>query len=441
MDKIKKVAIFGMGKSGLAAVKLAKKLGLDIHAVNKGPVEAWLHAEGLDQVISPGEAYCEEDFAQHFPQMDEIILSPGIPLSHPALKAAIAAHVPIISEIEFAWRHSKDIPVIAVTGTNGKTTTTTMIAEVLKKAGKKVFCGGNIGIPYCELPLSEQKVDYAVIEVSSFQLETIKAFHPRIGFILNIFPNHSERYDEMIEYARAKFRLLNNMSDKDHVVLGLDNPFLNEIENHPVQKSFFKTGHLSEDFRSKFDFSQALVRGEHNEANFFCAYKVLELLAIEPRDELFQSFINEFPGVAHRLEYVLNYHGLILYNDAKSTNALATTTAIKAFKDSLAPLYLILGGKLRNEADTLLPDLLPYKNQITRIFTIGDVAQRLEKELGEHFKVTVSSDLKKVFQTLKAEGLKGNLVFSPAFPSFDQFKNYVHRGECCKLWAKEVFQD
>ena len=180
-----------------------------------------------------------------------------------------------------------------------------------------------------------------------------------------------------------------------------------------------------------------MIFQKHNEANFFAAYEVLRLLGIPDLHPLFQNFINTFPGVAHRLEFVLEKDGLTLYNDAKSTNSLATTTAIKAFKDAAVPLYLILGGKLRNESDKLLPDLLPYKDKITKIFTIGDVTERLYEELVLHFEVEKAQDLKTVFE--KCKKLKGNLVFSPAFPSFDQFKNYVDRGEKFKAWAYEAF--
>lgn len=441
MDKINKVAIFGMGKSGKASVALAKKLKQDLYAVNKGPVEAWYESEQMHSLVESCACYSEDDFAQHFHKMDEIVLSPGIPTTHPALKQAVAKGVKIVSEIEYAYRECSSVPVIAITGTNGKTTTTTMIAEALKKAGKKVFCGGNIGIPYCELPLSGEKVDYAIIEVSSFQLETIHTFHPKIGLILNIFPNHSERYDEVKDYAMAKFRLLNNMTGADHLILGTENPYLDEIKEHPVQKSYFEKGRLPESFLAKFSFAKARVKGEHNEANFYAAYKVLELLSIPELDRLFQEFINEFAGVAHRLEFVLEHAGVTLYNDAKSTNSLATTTAIKAFKDDPKPLYLILGGKLRNESDKLLPDLLPFKAQIARVFTIGDVTERLFQELGSDFKVTKAQDLKTVFEMVKQEKLQGNLVFSPAFPSFDQFKNYVDRGEKFKQWAREAFAE
>lgn len=435
MSKINKVAVYGMGKSGKAAVQLAKKKKEDLYAVNKGPIDSWFYAEKLDTILEPCSCSSEEDFAQHFHKMDEIVISPGIPTTHPALKKAVEKGVKISSEIEYAWREVRDVPVIAITGTNGKTTTTTMIAEALKKAGKRVFCGGNIGIPYCDLPVSGEKVDYAVIEVSSFQLETIHEFHPVIGLILNVFPNHSERYDDVHDYAKAKFRLLTNMTSSDHLIVGTENPYLDDIKDHAVQKTFFTKGNLPAEF--EFDFSEAKVKGEHNEANFYAAYKVLELLNIPNLHHLFQEFINEFAGVPHRLEYVLSKDGLTLYNDAKSTNSLATTTAIKAFKDSKEDFYLILGGKLRNENDRLLPDLLPFKGQIKKIFVIGEVTERLFEELKNDFEVVKGYDLKTVFSLSK--GLKGNLVYSPAFPSFDQFKNYIHRGECFKEWAKEAF--
>lgn len=437
MIKINKVAIFGMGKSGKAALKLAKKYKQDFYAVNQGDPKIWWEREGLSEVCSTCACFSEDDFSQHFHKMDEIVISPGIPTSHPALARAVEKGVPIISEIEYAYRWARISPVIAITGTNGKTTTTTMISEALKKAGKKVFCGGNIGTPYCELALSGQEVDYAVIEVSSFQLETIREFHPTIGLFLNLFPNHSERYDNLHDYALAKFRMLLNMSSSDHMIFGTENPYLDEIQDHPVQKSYFTKGALPQEFKKTFNFSKAKVKGEHNEANFFAAYQVLKLLDISNLESHFQEFINEFPGVAHRLEFVLEKDGLKIYNDAKSTNALATTTAIKAFIESKEPLYLVLGGKLRNEGDQLLPDLLPFKGKISKIFSIGDVTERLYQELDCEFEIERAFDLKTVFD--KCKHLKGNLVFSPGFPSFDQFKNYVDRGEKFKSWAREAF--
>lgn len=437
MDKINKVAIFGMGKSGKAAVALAKKLRQDLYAVNRGKPEEWYYLEDMDELLEICSCYSEEDFAQHFHKMDEIVISPGIPTSHSALRKAVEKGVPILSEIEYAWRECREVPVIAITGSNGKTTTTTMIAEALKKAGKKVFCGGNIGVPYCDLPLSGEKPDYAVIEVSSFQLETIHEFHPAIGLILNIVPNHGERYDSVMDYALAKFRLLKNMKAEDFLILGTENPHLDLLNESKVEKEFFTKGKLPAEFQ--FDFTKARVKGEHNEANFYAAWKVLERLKIPDLKNLFQEFINEFPGVAHRLEFVLSQSGLTIYNDAKSTNLTATETAIKAFRQDPSPLHLIIGGKLRNEADRMLPGLLPYKDEIDTIFTIGDVTERLFEELKNDFLVVKAGDIKTALELAKKGKLTGNLVLSPAFPSFDQFKNYVDRGEKFKAGAKEVF--
>ncbi len=439
MNKINTVAIFGMGKSGKSALRLALRKGMRAFCVNKGEVSKWYADEGLAPLIGVESCFSEEEFAGRFKDMDLIVLSPGIPTTHPCLREALALKVDLVSEIEFAYQFTKHVPVVAITGTNGKTTTTTMIDECLRLAGKRVFCGGNIGVPYCDLALSEEEVDYAVIEVSSFQLETIREFHPRIGLILNIFPNHSERYEKVIDYARAKFRLLRNMDAGDDLILGTENDFLSEIADHPARKSYFTKGKLPEDFLRRFDFRRALVKGEHNEANFYATYRVLELLKIPELPQVFQRFIDSFKGVAHRLEFVLRHEGLSIYNDAKSTNSLATMTAIKAFKDSPEPLYLVLGGKLRSEADRLLPDLLPYQGKITEIFVIGEVTERLYDELAGHFSVVKSGELRKVFEAAKERKLQGNLVFSPAFPSFDQFKNYVDRGERFKAWAREAF--
>ncbi len=440
MEKINKIAVFGVGTSGKSAIKLAKKLKLDLYVVNKGDRDSWYYKDDLEKVIDACSCYSEDEFAEHFHKMDVIVISPGIPTTHPALKKAVEKGVSIISEIEFAYQQVSSTPVIAITGTNGKTTTTTMIDEALKMAGKKVFCGGNIGVAYCEMPLSDEKYDYAVIEVSSFQLETIKTFHPKIGLILNVFPNHSERYDRIHDYALAKFNMLKNMTGEDHLVLGTENEYLKEIENHQAQKDYFTKGNLPSDFLQKFSFKNSKVRGEHNEANFYAAYKVLELLRIPNLTEIFQKFINEFKGVAHRLEYVLKFGELEVYNDAKSTNTLATTTAIKAFKDDPRELHLILGGKLRNAADKVLPDLLPYKGQIKTIYAIGEVTERLYEELKNDFKVVKAENLKNVFEICRKDHVKGNLVFSPAFPSFDQFKNYINRGELYKEWAREAFK-
>ncbi len=422
---INKVAVFGMARSGKSALKLAMNTFPEVFAVNQGKVENWfptLEVQGL----SRERCFSQNEFL--FEDMDLIILSPGIALSVPELNKARERSVPIISEIEFAWRFVQNIPVVAITGTNGKTTTTTMIAEFLKKSGKKIFCGGNIGIPYSEMILSQETFDLAVIEVSSFQLETIQFFHPKVALILNIFPNHSERYTSVQDYAAAKYRLIDNLNHEDTLILGEDNAYLPSLPVTKARKLLFRKGSLPPSFHERFSFKDCPLPGEHNQANFYAAYLALESLGIKGLEESFQNFINEFKGVPHRLEFVREWQALKIYNDAKSTNMLATTTALRAFEES-KDLYLVLGGKIRDPKDLILPDLLPFKNRVKKIYSIGEASEKIAKDLGKNFEVEEVKDLLGLKEELVRTNPEGVLIFSPGFPSFDQFKNFEDRGE------------
>lgn len=439
MQNIQRAAVFGMGKSGVAAVELLQALGVETHAVNEGDPTLW--GKSLERLLERCYWHEQKNAAEIFSKVDLIVISPGIPTTHDVLKLAVQKNVRIISEIELAYWCCRKIPVIAITGTNGKTTTTTMIYEALKSASKKVFCGGNIGTPYCEMALAVLKgenFDYAVIEVSSFQLETIEAFHPYIAVMLNLTLNHSERYLGLEDYGRAKLRILKNATSHDHLIVGEESgDWVKWSEAYPSKRHLFSKVKLPADFLARFNFSKGVLVGAHNRANYFCAWKTLSLLNIPQLDQLFQKFIETFAGVEHRLEFVGNFSGLKVYNDAKSTNGEATRTALAAFEDK-EPLYLVVGGKLRNETDKLLPDLMNYKNRVTKIFTIGMTTERLVKELSGEFKVEAAHDLVGLFKLVRAQQLTGNLVFSPAHPSFDQFKNYVDRGTQFKARAREM---
>jgi UDP-N-acetylmuramoylalanine--D-glutamate ligase len=428
--KNKKVTVFGMGRSGVAAVNLLQKLEANVYAVNQGDVAEWEHKDGL--VLSREKLVTQSAASALFAESDLIVISPGIPSTHPVLQAAVAKKVKIISEIELAYQVSSHVPVIAITGTNGKTTTTTMISEALMLSGKKVFCGGNIGVPYCEMALrvlGGEKFDYAVIEVSSFQLETIETFHPHISLMLNLTENHTERYTNLEDYGRAKLHILRNQSAADHLIVGEESgeQWLNWAQAYPIKIHRFSKKRLAPEFLTDFDFSQSRLVGGHNRANFYCAYKTLTLLGLESRP-LFQQFINEFKGVSHRLEFVREWAGIKIYNDAKSTNSEAVVTALSAFEGQ-RDLVLVMGGKLRSENDHFLTSLLPFKKNIQLILTMGETAGRLQAEFKEHFKVERVDSLEGLKLRLIKKDLTGVVVFSPGHPSFDQFKNYIDRGE------------
>lgn len=440
LENTKSVAIFGMARSGLSAVKLLKEFALTVHVVNEGKVENWYTKSGVNQWLDMDHCHDQDQSEELFGNVDLVILSPGIPRTHKALVLAQKRNIPIISEIELAYWFTKEIPVIAITGTNGKTTTTTMIEQSLKRVGKRVFCGGNIGIPYCDMALkvlNGEKFDFAVIEVSSFQLESISRFHPLIAFILNLTPNHSERYQGVEDYGKAKLRITMNLLSTDHLIIGVEAGIVNEwVKDSPAKKHSFSKTNLPQDFLGKFDFSKGVLVGKHNKANYYCAWLVHEILQTDDRQQKFQTFINEFVGVEHRLEYVGDFSGLKIYNDAKSTNGEATRTALTAFENG-TPVYLVVGGKLRNETDRFLPDIVSFKERVTKIFTIGETAERLYEELKNSFQVECAHDLDSLILKVKEQNLKGDLVFSPGHPSFDQFTSYVNRGDTFKYKIRE----
>ncbi len=427
--KNKKVTVFGMGRSGVAAVNLLQKLEADVYAVNQGEVSEWSDKDGL--ALSKEKLVSQSKASDLFADSELIVISPGIPTTHPVLQAAVVKKVKIISEIELAYQVCSQIPVVAITGTNGKTTTTTMISEALKLFGKKVFCGGNIGVPYCEMAqrvLDGESFDFAIIEVSSFQLETIETFHPHISLMLNLTENHGERYEGLEDYGRAKLRILLNQTSADHLIVGLESGnWVEWSKAYPVQRHTFSKKNLDTAFLHDFNFTKSRLVGAHNRANFYCAFKTLHLLGLDNK-ALFQQFINDFKGVAHRLEFVREWEGMRVYNDAKSTNAEAIVTALSAFEGQ-TDLVLVMGGKLRSENDHFLTSLLPFQKNIQLILTMGETSERLANEFQQHFKVEQVNNLEGLKLRLLKKDLSGVVVFSPGHPSFDQFKNYIDRGE------------
>lgn len=414
-----KIAIFGMARSGQSVFKfITQRTDDEVFVVNQGEPISWacydLVKENLDHCYSQSES------SELLSEMDLIVLSPGIPRYVEELKLALNRGVSVISEIEFAYRYS-DIPVIGITGTNGKTTTTTMIKEALEIFGKKAFACGNIGIPYTDLLLSDVEYDYAVVELSSFQLESIDTFHPFISVIINITKSHMERYKSVEEYRDAKLNIYKNQNSSDYLITGVDvksDAFTIEIEA-----------------LDNFDYTQSKVIGEHNKFNFFCAYQVCKILKLPNLKETFQLFINSFKGVSLRLEYVCEYKGLSIYNDGKSTNDAATVAAVDSF-DSIDSLYLILGGQLRSK-DISLQSALQGKN-IKKILAFGEARDLIYKEL-KNFDVDCFETLDDIFNFVFSEELKGVLLFSPAFPSFDQFKNYEQRGARFGELCRDLF--
>ncbi len=417
------MAIFGLARSGMSALRHQSSKGdYECYAVNRGEPQTWEHYEEVAQLIGEQHCYNEDDSKSLLGEMDVIVKSPGIPYTHPALAKARDNKVEIISEIEYAFRCS-DIPVVAITGTNGKTTTATMVFELLSSLGKKVFLGGNIGIPYSEILCSTDKYDWAVIEVSSFQLENIKSFAPRIAILTNISPSHAERYDSHDLYRDAKLKLFQNMTQEDIA-------FVNKAFyglNLPCRKKSIKA-------LDSFDYSKTKMVGEHNKENLYCAYLcALEIIQNEEKvDEATQLYIDSFGGVEYRIQHIVTKDKLEIYNDGKSTNMASTLAAVDSLKGR--EIHLVLGGKLRDKSMDF-SEL--SRRELAGVYAFGEAKEYIAESLSTH-SVKTFGNLEELFESLKATKLEGVLLFSPAFPSFDLFKNYEERAKRFNSLAQDL---
>jgi UDP-N-acetylmuramoylalanine--D-glutamate ligase len=412
-----KVGVLGMGVSGLAALRLAKKNQLDVYAINSGELETWKNKDKVLEVIDVSKCLDEQQ-AESF-EFDELILSPGIPKTHP-----VAQNSKIVtSETEFASRYI-DVPMLAITGTNGKTSTCTLLAEALKLNGKKVFLGGNIGVALSELPLSGESFDYAVVELSSFQLESVDTFHPKVSVILNLSMSHGERYEALSDYAAAKFQITKGLKNEDTFIYHRDIPFLDEWL--PVLDC--KKIELSNKDFEKFNEKKLAVGKHYNE---LYAFLDAILKTIGEPTECLKTLMNDFSGLEHRIEFVTEKKGVKFYNDSKSTNLASTLNAIDSFDE---PVQLILGGKLRDKKMNL-DELIKRKKFLKKVHLVGESKEALSLALNGKLDIEVHEYLGSAI--LSSE--PGVVLFSPAFPSFDEYNNYAHRGESFKEFVQFRF--
>ncbi|MDC1174020.1 UDP-N-acetylmuramoyl-L-alanine--D-glutamate ligase [Bacteriovoracaceae bacterium] len=430
--KGKNVVIFGLGISGKSALELCLSKDAEVTVVNQGDPQQW----GLKELKSLTLLSQEKASSSDFTKADYIILSPGIPRELELLQESIALNIPVINEIELALSFiSRKIPIIAVTGTNGKTTTVSLIDHVLNGLGYKVFTGGNIGRPLCELVLSGEDVEVINLELSSFQLESIFQLSPRAGAILNIDENHGERYSKVSDYQRAKERIYRIMDKDGILVLGQSDI---EFKDIAKTKEFFDlTDSTVKNILKRFniDRDDFKMKGIHNIKNIVSAYFLTSFLIKKGED--FFRLAKEFKGVEHRLEFICQVGELDIYNDAKSTNWLATMTAVKSFSDK--DVFLIVGGKRRGEGD--MPhssDIQLINSRCEKVFCFGESG----KELSSLFKNSYyGKDLEEIFNVIVNQCTKGVLLFSPAYPSFDQYENYAQRGDHFKELVKMTLKN
>lgn len=441
----KKVLVCGMARSGVSAAQCLYELGARV-TISDSKAEEKL-AEALQPLEGMDIRRCLGDQAQpaDLESYDLAVTSPGIPMQAPILHAVQAAGVPLIGELELGAQVSR-APLYAVTGTNGKTTTTTLIGEIFRNLGKTTYVVGNIGYPFTACALRCGEEDVAVAEVSSFQLETISTFHPHIAVMCNITEDHLNRHGTMEEYIRVKERIFENMGQGDYAVLNLDDPIVRGMaERIPCAPAFFsrrqevETGAYLEGEEVVFSLNghkkrvlcadEIRIPGEHNLENALAA-TALTMLAGVPAPVV-RHTLKTFPGVEHRIETVRTVEGVTYINDSKGTNVDASIRAVRAMK---VPTVLLAGGYDKHT------DFLPLAREIlaSKIHTVvvlGDTAEQIERALRAvgfesilHAKTFAEAVL--LARSCAREG--ENVLLSPACASFDMFQDYEERGRVFK---------
>jgi UDP-N-acetylmuramoylalanine--D-glutamate ligase len=439
----KRVLVVGLGKSGLAAALFLRDRGARV------TVSDTRSAEALGgQIPALLDAGIMVEAGGHglltFRRQDVIVVSPGVPLETPEVKQAMQLGLPVIGELELASRFLQG-GIVAITGSNGKTTTTTLIGQIFKDAGLPTQVGGNIGLPVIDLIAEGTAETVNVLEVSSFQLETVDSFHPRIAVILNITPDHLDRHGTFERYVAAKERIFARQGPEDALVLNADDKTTQMCAGHTsgasgpniywfsatrvVRQGTFvrdgvvcwveKEGGATEPV---LPVSEIPLKGAHNLENVLAAVCAARLATVPA--ESIRATVKAFHAVEHRLEWVRTLNGIDFYNDSKATNVDATMKAVASFAGGI---HLILGGKDKDSDYTTLIPLL--KERAKAVYTIGSAAEKIERELAGAVKIVRAGTLGEAVAGATAAASSGDVVLlAPACSSFDQFDNYEHRG-------------
>jgi UDP-N-acetylmuramoylalanine--D-glutamate ligase len=442
----KRVLVVGLGKSGVASALFLKARGAlvtvsDAKAPDQlGEEMPWLLDHGI-AVETGGHG------ERTFQGQDLIVVSPGVPVNTPSLVQARALGELVIGEIELAARFLPG-SVVAITGSNGKTTTTTLVGEILAASGKRAVVGGNIGTPAISLVGQTTRDTLVVLEVSSFQLETIQTFHPKIAVVLNITPDHLDRHRTLAAYVDAKARIFENQQPDDFAVLNKDDQATEALASRTRAQVFWfsrtqeveRGAYIDRRAQGKdqivfrgvhglqdvMPVSEIPLKGAHNVENVLAGVCAGILMGCDPHP--IREAVRNFKAVEHRLEYVESVRGVEYYNDSKATNVDATIKALESFP---ANIHLILGGKDKDSDYTSLNDLL--RSRVKRVYTIGAAAEKIESQIKDTTEIVRAETLERAVKNAAASAQAGDIVLlAPACASFDQFRNYEHRGKVFK---------
>ena len=420
----KKIGILGAARSGLAAAQLANKLGAKVFLTDIKN-SSNIKIDGIN---------CE--FGKHSDKIlesDLIIKSPGIKNNSKIIKRINDSSIPIVSEIEFASWFTNGF-IIALTGTNGKTTTVELINSILKNDGLVSFLGGNIGVPFSTNVLHEQdnlnnKQIFHVLEISSFQLEDIKYFKPNISIILNISPDHLDHHVSFNDYLDAKLKITMNQDSDCHAIINERNILSLHKKSKAKQITFKVSKNDSffiKDKKIELDIKNSLLKGKHNYENILSAFIACNLCGLNKKSII--NSINTFKSLPHRLEKITFKLDYIFYNDSKATNLHATCAAIDSLESNIV---LILGGIDKNNTDFSV--LKKYQNKIQKIVLYGESRNFINEQIADYFDIYSYKNFgEAIYKSIKVAQDKNTVLLSPACASFDQFKNYEERGNYFK---------
>jgi UDP-N-acetylmuramoylalanine--D-glutamate ligase len=437
--KNKRVLVVGLGKSGLSAAMFLRAQGARVTVSDTRSAVAL--AKEIPALL---EAGIMVESGGHglltFRRQDLIVVSPGVPMDTPEVKQVIAFGLPVIGELELASRYLQG-RVVAITGSNGKTTTTTLVGKIFADAGVSTLVGGNIGLPVIDLVGKSTTESVSVLEVSSFQLETVEEFHPWIAVILNITPDHLDRHGSFESYAAAKERIFARQDANDFLVLNGDDRVAQMSAGRTKSAVFWfsgtkavrrgafvrdgvivwveKEGGVTEPV---MPVSEIPLKGAHNVENVLAAVCAARLAKIPA--ESVRASVASFRAVEHRLELVRKLNEVEYYNDSKATNVDAAMKAVASFAGGV---HLILGGKDKDSDYTAMSELL--KERVKVVYTVGSAAEKIEHELHGVVKMVSAQTIEAAVAEAAKAAVPGDVVLlSPACSSFDQFENYEHRG-------------
>ena len=437
----KKISIIGAARSGVAVAMLLKSQGAHVFVSDSAV------ADKLQSSLSNLQSEkIEFEVGRHSDRVYEcelMIISPGVPSSAPVILEAQKRNIKVVSELEAGSWFCRS-PIVAITGSNGKTTTTTLTGRILRDAAKKHVVAGNIGTAFSSVVLELAETDIVVLEVSSFQLDHIDKFRPKISVLLNITPDHMDRYEHSMEkYAASKTCVFKNQRADDVLLFNEDDAVINKLilqaqcpiigfsmQRKLANGAFVEDGKLVTSIgRTRneiIEIDQIFIKGMHNLYNSMAAVLVGQLLEIDAT--IIRSTLKTFEGVEHRLEFVRRLNDVSYYNDSKATNVDSVWFALQSFKE---PIVLLLGGRDKGNDYSRLTELV--RSQVKAIVAIGESANLVEQSFKGATVITKASSMEEAVAIARFLAQPGDVVLlSPACASFDWFKNYEHRGEVFK---------